>query len=680
MKFHMQGTSTNEFLILAISFAIAVIALIVYGLFGHAVVIYLYGSGSGVFEGRAEHGVGRYFQYADFLFYRILALFILSAVLFSYRRMLLSALRQFLSEETHPLNLAMFRIAVFTSLIGLSFFYHVEWFAAFPANFRLFPAGFKSIAPYIPFTTGTVYGANRLFLLFCVTAVLGLFTRFSAFMATALGLYVLFIPECFGKVSHYHHVLWFSALLVPSRAGDFLSIDAIFKSFKRSDRGIPQPGKPCRAYALPIRLAWLLMGVVYFFPGFWKIWTQGFDWFLSENLKLQIYAKWLDWEGWMPAFRIDQYPLLYKGSALATVFFELSFIFLAISPRLRPLAFLGGIAFHLLTYFFIRISFWYLLVFYLTFLDWNAIFRFLGRIFVPRVMYLIYDGQCRLCKRTVAAVRTFDLFGRVDYIDLFNEDALRARGLGGMDRTALARDIHAVVGEKSRRGFDAYRALSKRIPLLWPILPFLYVWPVPAIGDQFYRHVADTRSCDVNEGSRYFATHSSPRMRGSSTSNDTAQTASDPGVRRLMGMGVFLLVSAALFGVLKIHSWPFAVYPTFDQSLEKTREVIEIDAFDADGQLISYEDFQLKERIYFTRLRLMHLYLLGMKDIEQRNSRLKALWEVWRANIPSLASARKVRFFRATHSLLPENFPKNPLARELIFEWDLISFESQIFR
>ena len=41
-------------------------------------------------------------------------------------------------------------------------------------------------------------------------------------------------------------------------------------AWKRANRGVTDPPGPSRTYALPIRFVWLLMGLIYFFPGFWN--------------------------------------------------------------------------------------------------------------------------------------------------------------------------------------------------------------------------------------------------------------------------------------------------------------------------------------------------------------------------------------------------------------------------
>src|SRR5262249_59313337 len=104
------------------------------------------------------------------------------------------------------------------------------------------------------------------------------------------------------------------------------------------------------------------------------------------------------------------------------------------------------------------------------------------------------------CRRTIAIIRAFDVFGSVSYVDASDPDALRVNGLGWLNLDALERDVHAVIGYRSWRGAAAYRVLGPRTPLFWPVLPLL-TRPVPA---RLSRHVADSRSCSDREPSGGF--------------------------------------------------------------------------------------------------------------------------------------------------------------------------------
>jgi hypothetical protein len=134
------------------------------------------------------------------------------------------------------------------------------------------------------------WAALLLFRVACVATVLGCFTRVSAVLTVLAGAWSLAIPQLYGKLNHDHHVMWFAALLAVSPCADVLAIDAVRAARRRADRGAVDPPGPARAYALPIRVIWVLLGIVYFFPGFWKIWTTGFTWISADNLRNQMFS------------------------------------------------------------------------------------------------------------------------------------------------------------------------------------------------------------------------------------------------------------------------------------------------------------------------------------------------------------------------------------------------------
>src|SRR5262249_50715778 len=85
--------------------------------------------------------------------------------------------------------------------------------------------------------------------------------------AAVTSLYALGIPQLYGKVDHYHHLVWLALLLAASPCADALSLDA---------RGRLTPPRSVR-YGFPLRVAWLLIGACYLFPGLaklgeWRIW------------------------------------------------------------------------------------------------------------------------------------------------------------------------------------------------------------------------------------------------------------------------------------------------------------------------------------------------------------------------------------------------------------------------
>jgi predicted DCC family thiol-disulfide oxidoreductase YuxK len=481
-------------------------------------------------------------------------------------------------------------------------------------------------------------------------------------LTVVLSFYVLGIPQLYGKVNHYHYILWFATILAASRCGDTLSCDAIIAAVKRADHGVTDVPGPSRVYSLPLRFVWLLMGVMYFFPGFWKLWTSGVDWAWSENLKFTMYDKWMELGGWTPFFRLDQYPVLYKLGATGTIIFEVSFIFLLFSKRLRLLAPLGGLFFHTMTAVFMQIFFTSLVRCYVAFLDWNRIFDWIGRQLFRNQMYLIYDGNCKLCRRTVATLRVFDIFGRVKYLNALENNVIKVCGLGWLDTTALMTNMHAVIGTKSFTGFMAYRALTSRIPLFWPVAPILYVWPIPHVGEWVYRHVADSRTCNIIDSSF-------PRSQETRSEVEYASGA-------VKMVGVILFVAVVLAGAWRLElGWPIACFPTFAWIAGPMVDVVEIEAVRTTGEIIPFNEREPIPELPPERFRSLMNQVLRAGSEAQRRVRLEALWSLFLQNNLDFQQADTIRFYQVTLSTVPERQQENPIDRKLLLEEQLRSHE-----
>jgi predicted DCC family thiol-disulfide oxidoreductase YuxK len=650
-----------------ISFCCLTAGTLVYLIFGHQLIEAMYkGESVGFLNKLIErHRIGRpwgtldhYLTLGRLLFSRIVIFFIaisLFAIAFIKFRRIRCMFSEFFSAATHPINLAVFRVVLFYSIFCAVDPSSVIWFSQIPRELQIAPVGTKWLIDYIPINATWATFASSLLLISSSTGMIGLFSRTSALVTVILSFYVLGIPQFYGKVNHYHHLLWFAAILAASPCGDALSCDAILAAWKRADHGLTEPPGPSRVYALPLRFVWLLMGVIYFFAGFRKVWDNGGDWALSDNLKFIMYAKWLDLGGWTPVFRIDQYPFLYKLAAVGTIFFEMSFIFLIFSKKVRLLAPISGIFFHTMIDFFMRISFKSILRCYVAFFDWHAIFRRVGYGLYREQMYVLYDGNCKLCRRTIASLRLFDIFERVTYVNALDNEALIASRLGWLDSTALMRDMHVVVEGKRWAGFPAYRVLAARIPLLWPAVPFLYLWPIPIFANRIYRHVADSRVCNIP---------GEPLKAGRATATSAAVS---NGV--VATVGVLLLLGNFLFSVGNIgYSWPLAAYPTFAGMAGPEANSLEITARNSTGEIVALTPQTLGPELAPERFWGLMSVVLSPIDVQERRARLKAIWQLWARHDSRLQQVASIQLYSVTLSTLPERQRDNPLHKELLFQ------------
>lgn len=203
-------------------------------------------------------------------------------------------------------------------------------------------------------------------------ACIGFKTRAAVCAFVVSALYVLGVPQLFGKVNHNHYLVWFPAILAFSGCGDLLSVDCWLRNRSRRACFRSQQQK---IYGKAFAATWLLMGIIYFFPGFQKLWQSGLNWIFSENLGDLVREKALGVPGWQPVVSLEGRPLLCTLLAAGAVVFELGFIFFVPDPGLRRLGIFGGLLFHLGTWLLLGIFFQFLLLAYLTFVNWEKLLR-----------------------------------------------------------------------------------------------------------------------------------------------------------------------------------------------------------------------------------------------------------------------------------------------------------------
>ena len=564
-------------------------------------------------------------------------------------------IKNFFTEATHPLNLAVFRISIFLTIIRFTLLNDIVWFSQMPDELLFLPDGLGWLFNYLPIDPTWAKATSILLLFFCFTGAIGLFSRTSALLTVILGFYVLGIPQLWGKVNHYNHLVWLPAILAASRCGDFFSVDAVLAAWKRADRGITEPPKPSRIYSLPLRFVWLIIGLIYFFSGFWKSWTTGFDWFWSDNLTFHAYRKWVELDGWTPWLRLDHYPLLSKFLAFGAIVWEVGFIILIFLPGWRLLAAFSGLAFHNMTNVFMRISFWTLQTCYVAFFDWFAIFNRLGKWMFPKPMYVLYNGNCKLSRRAIASLRVFDLFGRLTYLNVLEPEALVTHDVDWLSSGALVKDIHAVVDRKSYwRGFAAYRVISARIPLLWIVLPLLYLPPLAKVGDRIYRRVADRTSNIVSAKAFKSVKNKSYSL------------------TPVFFVGILIVSMNIFYSVKKeTQAWPFSCYPTFDTRQGETTQVLDLVPLTATGEVIPFSKQIVKKNLSPPRVNNMMKRILNIEDTVEQQRRLQGFWQLMVQNDPNLQQAESIQFYRVKLWVAPELQAENPVSKEFVSEFEV---------
>ena len=294
------------------------------------------------------------FDAVQLVFSRIAMLVVLAAT----AMLLWQQLPGMLRHPPHQSWIGVFRIA-FCGLTGIGSMIHPSFHRDHLSFFETTP-GSLSDSPLLFLVNPTameialwVMGVSG------VIAMAGWQTKKALFVFFLSSFYVFGSVNLYGKINHHHHLFWFPLILLFSNCHRFYSIDEWWR--RRS--GIDLPWRP--DYGLV--LLWMTIGIMYFFPGFWKVWRTGIDWMFSDAVLNQFYLKWRA-EDWLPVFRMDHYPLAVKAGALMTVLFELSFITLIFHHTTRIVAIVAGTLFHLITWVFLDILFFHLIIAYIALL------------------------------------------------------------------------------------------------------------------------------------------------------------------------------------------------------------------------------------------------------------------------------------------------------------------------
>lgn len=437
-----------------------------------------------------------------------------------------------------------------------------------------------------------------------------MFTRTACLTATVCALYLMGVPQCFGKISHHHHIIWIGALLSVSRCADVLSVDAVWQAL----RGRPiEAGTRSTAYGLPIRFVWLFLGVLYFFPGFWKYVISGPQWFLSDNLQARMWLRMFVSPGWSPVFRADQFHLLSKVAGLTTIVWEIGFVFLVFSRWGRYVAAAGGLLFHTLVKWLLNISFWPMQAYYVVFLEWDKLLHGLARRVYRDPLVIEVEPGHAVAERLVAVMRSLDLFDTFSVQPTATPLPSEALGIRSADNV----------------GFDVVKAAAKRSPLIWLAVPFVRLAS---------RHRSD----------RPVALCS--RRRG------------------VLAVGTTVLVVNTLCGFTMLDTWPFGVYPTFARVIEPGFQSLGIDALDAEGSVVATIEvyFDPAFREVYSRDKLTGAIQMAIQRGKQGDlKRLLSLWEIWHKRHGAVAGVARLNFYLVDYSTRPEEFEQNPLGRKL---------------
>lgn len=275
-------------------------------------------------------------------------------------------------------NLAVVRITLFATALGKLYAFAPQLNGALiEPDAGSYPLGWSWLSAVLPLSPLGIKLLVGLTATCVLLAIIGWQTRFSVPAAAALTILVGAIIASLRVVNHASMTMyWLLIVLSFSRCGDAFSVDA----WLRRRRGASPTGDlPDRAvaYGVPVRLAWMLIGVGYFFPGLWKLLLAGYSYVTGEYLTRILHITWAGWDGYEPFLRVDRSQTFMALLGIATILFEIGFVFVVWFPLCRGLLFIAGQGFHTGVRLFMGINFLPMQMCYVALIDWDRAYRWL---------------------------------------------------------------------------------------------------------------------------------------------------------------------------------------------------------------------------------------------------------------------------------------------------------------
>lgn len=335
-----------------------------------------------------------------------------------------------------------------------------------------------------------------------ITSVLGLRTNFSLLLF-ALG--NLFMQAYVYSFNEFHHpdavliIALFALALGPS--GAVFSLDDLWRQqreaasrqqFRRIN--ILERTSPYARWPL-LLMQWLFV-LVYLSAAISKLTGGhgGLEWANGYTLRTYMLMDGLRWDSGLGLW-LSQYQLMAIVFSWLTLIFEATIILPVIFPMLRWLYLPFGLAFHTSIYLIQRAPFFQWCATYAVFVPWDkAVTLPIFRRSAQARPEIFFDGGCSLCIRTMTLLSYFDWNQRLVFTEL-EEGAPRVQAQHPhITLEAMRREMHVVLPDGTvKKGFFAFREISRHLPAFWPLLGLLHLPLASTIGPKVYRFVARHR-------------------------------------------------------------------------------------------------------------------------------------------------------------------------------------------
>jgi predicted DCC family thiol-disulfide oxidoreductase YuxK len=239
--------------------------------------------------------------------------------------------------------------------------------------------------------------------------------------------------------------------------------------------------------------------LIFFAAGFSKLRHSGLAWIFSDHLAILLVRHQYhvsDGEpltAWGPI--VASYPWAARALAAVSVLTETLYPLALFSTRARLLLVPAGIGFLVGIRLLMGPTFEAFVICNAFWVPWAWLgSRLSERVSAADRHALLYDGACGMCRGTVAVLTRADLLGHVELVDVTRTIDLDRR-FPELSAEDCIEQMWLVAPDGTRfGGFDAYRRLSRLIPLMWPLAPIFNFPGVRPAGHRAYAFVAARRA------------------------------------------------------------------------------------------------------------------------------------------------------------------------------------------
>ena len=329
-------------------------------------------------------------------------------------------------------------------------------------------------------------------LVLALLAFAGLFTRLALWLLAFGYAWWVLMFMAHATVGHGRLPLvisLFALAIAPS--GRALSLDAVIARARGARAGEPLPAPEAERDALAgwaVRFIGIALVLIYLSAALAKVRTAGLDWAFDGALDAALVE-----QGTTLGRFLAESPHLVHLLALSAFVWEATAWAVLLGGRIRDAWVLFGVCFHIGSLGLLEVNFLDYVVVYAAFYRLEDGIAWLGarvRAWSTSRLDKIevgYDGMCGLCVRAVTFLRDLDWLDRLRPSDATATDGTRLQ-------VFVAHD-----SEHRHEGFLAYRRIARAVPVLWPMVPLLYLPGVSHLGHRVYDQVAANRgsSCSI---------------------------------------------------------------------------------------------------------------------------------------------------------------------------------------